>query len=353
MWAALAVMGLSLGLVGCEAEGSPGPDRDDSAAEDTTPVAGFELEAMDLSRQVQASATVEARDRSRLRSRVDGVVEQIDVEEGDIVEAGQVLVELDRSEMRAELARVEAQEARIAAELERKAPLVEREAIGRAEVEDLERDLSVVEREIELWRTRYERAAVVAPRRATVMARHVHEGDDVSQQEVLLELADLTTLVVPVRVSERDVVYLDEGDEASMSIDALGGEWEQAHVRRIFPEAEADSRRLTVELALPEAFEEQGVRPGFMARVRLSVDQRPEALAIPGEALLASTPDDRFVYVIEDGELKRRSLEVGVERRGLREVISGLERGEVIVGTNPTNLSEGEAVHVSEWVEAQ
>ncbi len=339
------------GLWGCEASGSPGVEEDDT--DERTAVAGFELEAIDLSRTVRATASIETREGSRLRSRVDGDVKEVMVDIGDQVEVGQELVRLDRSEIEVEIAQVEAEKARLERRAERKRPLVDRDAITVAEVEDLEREQAVLERELDAWQTRLRRAQVVAPRAGTVTERYVEQGDDVSPGEELLALADMDTQVIVVRVSERDVLHLSEGDEVKVRVDALGDEWASAPIRLIHPEARSDGRRVELEIEMPDRFEGRGARPGFMARVKMSVDQRPDALAIPGESLLASTPGDRFVYVIDDGRLRKRSVEVGVERRNLREVTAGLDEGEVIVGTNPTNLSDGLKVKISEWTEAQ
>lgn len=154
-------------------------------------------------------------------------------------------------------------------------------------------------------------------------------------------------------MSERDVVHLDPGQTIEVVVDAYPERKLEATIRRIFPTADADSRRVTVEIALSEIPEQMRVQPGFLARASIEVDRRPDALAVPGEALLASSPGDRFVYAVENDELVRRSVTTGVERRNWTEIVDGLDAGDVIVGTNPTNLREGTRVHVSEWVEGR
>ena len=346
------VLCLLASVVGCSAEGSPGPTTDE-VDDDSTPVAGFEVEPRDLTKTVRSSATVEPVERIRVKAHAGGGLTRLEVEEGDRVSGGQLLAETELAEKRAELARARAEADKFRREYERKQPLVEREAIGEAEVEELGSDLEIAEREVELWETRIELARVEAPKDAVVAERHVDPGGYVSADAPIVDLVDISTLVLPVTMSERDVVHLDEEESVSVTVDAYPERPVEGSIRRIFPTADVDSRRVPVEIAVDEFPEEMAVRPGFMARVAVDVDRRPDALAIPGESLLASTPDDRFVYVVDDDELVRRSVTTGVERRNLTEITEGLEFGEIIVGNNPTNLEEGTRAHVSEWVEVE
>ncbi len=349
----LAFIGAALFVAACSAEGSPGPASDDDADESSTPVAGYKLEPLDLSKTARTSGTIEAVERIRLKSQIGGVLTTLNVEEGDSVRAGDILATSELAELRAELRRAQAEATKFRRQYERKKPLVDREAIRQAEVDDLSSELEIAESEVELWETRIELSQVRAPKDAVVTERHVDPGGYVSADEPIVDLADLSTLVVPVRLSERDVVHLDRDQPVQIMVDAYPLRPLDGSIRRVFPTADADSRRVTVEVAIDELPDDMVVQPGFLARLSLPVDRRDEALAIPDAALLASSPDDRFVYVIEDDHLVQRSVTTGVARRNLTEVVDGLEAGDVIVGTNPTNLREDTRVHVSEWVEVR
>lgn len=348
--AVIAICGLTMWLMACEAEGTPGTSTPE-VEEDSTPVAGFEVKAIDLSRTVQVAGTVEPVERVRLKAGVEGVLERVEVEEGDEIKKGALVARSDDSEMRAEKRRAQAILEKVKGKLERKKPLVEIEAVRRAEVDDLEAEIGVAEAEVDLWKTRIERSQITAPKDATVAERHVDPGGFVTSGEAIVNLVDLSTLVVPASMSERDVASVDSGDSVELSVDAEPGRSLEGSIRRIYPTADADSRRVPVEIAIDDIPEDVVVKPGFRARTSIDVDRRQDVLAIPDEALLASTPDDPFVYVIDDDELVRQPVTTGAERRNLTEITEGLEEDDVIVGTNPTNLSEEMRVHVSEWVE--
>lgn len=321
--------------------------------DDTTPVAGWEVTPHDMSRSVQVSGTVQPVERFRINSYAEGVLTTLRVQEGDRVQEGELLAATQLAELRAELRRQRAEVDLLEQRLERKLPLVDRELIGGAEVEELRAELQVAERQLDVLRTRIGLGERRSPADAVVIRRHVDPGSTVAANEPLLELADVSTLVVPVRVSERDVAQLERDQSVEVTVDAYPGETISARIRRVFPAADPDSRRVTVELALEQIPQELQIRPGYRARATLEADRREDIAAIPSEALLASGSDDKFVYVIEEGTLAERRVETGVDRRNLTEITDGLEQGEVIVGTNPTNLREQMAVHVSQWIELE
>lgn len=314
------------------------------------PVAGYEIEPRDLSRIARMSGTVEPVKQIRVKAYADGVLTTLNVREGDRVEAGELLAATELAEFRAELGRARAEINKLQQELERKRPLAEQEAIQSAEVEQLESDLEIAKRDADIWQTRIELGRMTAPRDAVVTNRYVDPGSSVSANEEVLELADMSTLVIPVRMSERDVGAIDREASLEVTVDAYPDHPLEATIRRVFPTADADSRRVTVELELGEIPEEIDVKPGYRARAAIEVDRRRDRVAVPSPSLLASDGDDQIVYVIENDELVERSVETGVERRNWTEITEGLQPGEVIVGTNPTNLREGTRVHVSQWV---
>jgi membrane fusion protein, multidrug efflux system len=122
----------------------------------------------------------------------------------------------------------------------------------------------------------------------------------------------------------------------------------EANVRRIAPAADPESRLLTVEIALPEDAAERGVRPGFLARVTLPVEELEAALAVPSAAV-GEDGDVRYVYVIEDERLVRREIELGVSRGPLAVVAAGLEAGEIVLATNPIDMRDGQRVRIVGW----
>lgn len=344
---------LTLVVAGCHSEGSAGPRATGDSTEEATPIAGYEVTPVDLSRIVRASGTIEPLERVHLNSQLSAVLTELTVREGDFVEAGQLIAASDLSELRAELRRSRAQLAKLERQARRKRPMVERQVVSASELADIDSEIEIARSEIELWETRIQLSRVTAPRDGVVVARHVDPGGYVAVNEPIIDIADLSTLVVPVRLSERDVIHLAVGDSVEITVDAYPGEVLAAEIHRIFPAADPESRRVMVEIALPDGGDQLQLQPGFSARATFEVDRRADVLAVPDEALLGSTEDETVVYLVDDGHLRRHEVTTGVARRNLTEITDGLSPGDVVVGINPTGLREDEAVRVTQWVGGQ
>jgi len=326
-----------------------GPDAGVPAAErPPLPVAATEVRERDLFRELTLSAVIEPRVVVRVASQKAGLVRQVTVEPGDEVAAGSLMVELDVAEERAEAARAAAREQEAALVYRRMAELLEAGLVSPAEYEGGAATLSVARSERELWDTRIAFGRITAPRSGVVTARFTEPGEAVQAQQVLLELASMDELVVRLGVPERDVGFLATGSTLKVSIDALPGESFSGTIRRIMPAAGSDSRLITVEVLLPPDAATRGVRAGFLARASTRIDQRTAVLAVPAAAL-GERDGGHFVYVISDGELSYRRVTPGATRSPFTEIQEGLAAGDVVLATNPVDLTDGQRVRIAAW----
>ncbi len=334
-------------LAGCDPAADAGAEEG-NAVPAGTPVAAVEIQPRNLSRTLSSSGTVEPRVRIRLASRTAGTVDRVHAEVGDAVDQGDVLAELDVSQDRAELERARAQAEEAQVNYQRTAELRERGVASPAEYQAALVQLRVAQSEQSLWETRVAFGQVTAPRATVVTARYVEPGEAVQAQETLFELSALDALVIRLGVSELDVGHLEAGQPVPVRLDALPGNTMEASIRRIDPAAEPGSRLVNVEVALPADAVDQGVRPGYLGRIRMPIDRRDDVLAVPAAAI-GEDGDQRYVYVIEDDRLHYRVIEPGVTRGQWREVVSGLEAGEVVLATNPIDMDDGQAVRIVGW----
>lgn len=324
-------------------------EQNSSAGEQPrTPIAAYEVVPRDLSRQLNLSATVQPRVVVNLNSRAQGMVSSIAVEESDYVTQGQRLAEFDVAEQQAELNRAQAraQEARL--ELERIRQLSDTQTIARAELERAEASYAAATAERDLWQTRLSFGVITAPTDGVITARYIQEGEAVEPREPLFVLAKMDELVILSGVSERDVRHLAVGQEVPVQLDALPDEIITGSIRRIFPAADAESRLIHVEVLLPSDSYERGVRPGFLARLPLIVDSRPDSLAVPAAAI-GEDGSDRYVYQVIDDRLTRVIIQTGITRGQWTEVVDGIDAGAVVLATNPIDMRDGTRVRIVNW----
>jgi membrane fusion protein (multidrug efflux system) len=337
-------------LAGCAGEPEPaghGAQRESRPL----PVQVLQVAPRDLSRVVTVSNSVEPMRTIRLAARTEGVLTEVLVEEGDQVADGEVIARIDVREQRAELARARARLHERRASFERFEQLRDRNYVDLASFETARAELEIAATDVELWETRVEFGTVTSSIAGTVVERYVEPGEAISRHAALFSIADLSSLVVRLGLSELDVGNLLVGDEVMIDVDAVpDANPLRGLIRRIFPMAEADSRLITVEVELPDALA-QGVKPGFLARARLLVEERVDVLAVPA-ASVAESDGAFFVMVVNgESELERRLIEPGVIRGAWREVIAGLAPGERVVSANPMEMTAGDAVRVVGLIE--
>lgn len=310
------------------------------------PVEIFRVAPRDLSRRISVSAPVAPLRQIELASQIAGVITLLDVEAGDSVEKNAVLARLDVREAQAELTRARAMLREQEVNLERLERLRERGYIDEASLSIAQTQAAVARADVGLWETRVSFGTVRSPINGMVTARYVEPGEAVGQYAPLLSLADFDQLVVRFGLSELDVAGLSVGDDVPVRIDALGAEATLAGtLRRIMPATESASRLVTIEVQLPQAAREQ-VRLGYLARTTLTVDQRPNVLAVPINAVGLRDEQHYVMVVNENSKLKRRVIEPGVTRGNWREVLAGLSEGDAVVTSSPADLTDGEAVRV-------
>lgn len=343
--------GIAVGLVlttlalasGCS--GDSASETGDEEGERRTPIAVYEVSPRDLSRQVTLSASVQPRYHIHVNSRLSGAIETVQVEEGDVVEQGDVMLQFDVQEEQVELQRSQAQATETRLEQERLEQLIDSQNISESELQRAQAAAQVAEAEQALWQTRVNFGTVRAPQDAVVTARHVEPGEVAQSQQPLFELAVMHELVLRPGISERDVRHLSIGQVVPVQLDALPDHAIDGRIRRIFPLADPTSRLVTIEIALPEDAYTRGVRPGYLGRIPMVVDARPDTIAVPAAAL-GEGDDGHYVYVVVDERLQRRDVEVGITRGQWTEIRSGLEPGDLVLASNPIDMADGTAVRI-------
>ncbi|RUO31177.1 efflux RND transporter periplasmic adaptor subunit [Aliidiomarina soli] len=324
-------------------------DADDSdttqAAERRTPIAVYEVSPRDLSRQVRLSASVRPRFQIAINSRLHGSLVEVLAEEGDRVEQGQLLARFDVQEESVELQRAESSKEEARLEYQRLEQLLESRNISDAELQRARAAYEVARAEQQLWQTRVDFGSVRAPQNAVVTARHIEPGEVAESQQPLFELGVMEELVLLPGISERDVRHLRVGQVVPVQLDALPERTFNGRIRRIFPMADATTRMVTIEIALPEDSFAQGVRPGYLGRIPMVIDARPDTIAVPAAAV-GEGDDGHYIYVVEEERLVRREVTVGITRGQWTEIEQGLSADELVLASNPIDMAEGTAVRI-------
>jgi membrane fusion protein, multidrug efflux system len=295
-----------------------------------------------IARQVTVAGTVEPLRTIGVNSQLPGALLRVNVQEGDIVAQGAVLARVDDRELAAQLAAAEASFQVAQAAYERAEQLRERRVITLPEYERDRTAYTAAKAQVDQLRTRVSYATVRAPSGGVIIEKHVEAGDVVGNQARLFTIADISSLVVRVGVSELDVVELSQGDAVTLTLDALPNRQLQGRIRRIFPAGDPTTRLVPVEVVL-DAQSARMARPGFLARVTFDLATSDNVLLVPVAAVLGGQ-GAQAVFVVENNTAVRRTVTTGLTSQGRIEIVGGLTEGEEVVVTGNNSLRDGMTV---------
>jgi membrane fusion protein (multidrug efflux system) len=266
------------------------------------------------------------------------------VEEGDVVRAGQVLAEVDSRELRAQLRSAEAALALAKSTADRSAVLLKDRVVTAAEHERDQAALASAQATAEALRTRLGYAQVRAPTAGIITDKRAEAGDLVQAQGRLFTIADVSTLVVRVQVSELDISGLRERQSADVTVDAMGATRFSGTIRRIFPAADSATRMVPVEVALSGTAVRQ-LKPGYLARVTVKLGERPGVLLVPSSAVVGSR-DARAVFLVRGDKVERKLVRTGQASGLMVEVVEGLEVGDSVVTAGTEQVRDGGTIRI-------
>lgn len=297
-----------------------------------------------LPRSITTVGSLRSDETVVVRPEVPGRVAAIGFREGERVEAGAVLLSLDDSVQRAELARAEANLALAKSKHERSLELRGKGFISIQAIDEAENNLRVAQAEAQLARARLAKTELRAPFDGFIGLRQVSPGDYVKEGQDVVNLEKTDPLKVDFRVPEVSHRDVRDGQSLQITLDALPEQSFEGRVYAINPLLDASGRALVIRARVPNP--RARLRPGMFARVRLLTAEVVDSLVVPEESVF-TVGEDRFVYRIVSGRAERRKVETGMRTDGKVEIASGLSATDRVVTDGHIKLREGTAVRVA------
>ena len=367
-WKIAAIILLCLALAGSVAcipfRGGAGEEADTSQL--------VEVVRGDLSVVVSGSGNIAVSDEADLTFGSSGKVDELYVEEGDEVSYGEVLAELDTSALelalteaelaveQAELAIKQAETGKVQAEADWKQADYNRRVLQRAlaesrlrkiaeteleaatlrlEVADLQIEaansqLVAAEEAVDEAQKQLDEATLSAPFRGVVTSVDVIEGEAVSATTTIVHLIDIATMELNVALDEIDIPSVKPGQRAIIELDALPALNLEGRVSSIgpLPTVEAGVVLYEVEIGFDVPWN-SGLRFGMSATADIIISERTDVLLVPDRAINQDSQGNPIVYVMVDEQIEERSVVIGMSDGYQTEIVSGLEEGEIVVGT--------------------
>ena len=358
-----------------------------------------------LEQHVVASGRVWVPTRVEVSAQTPGLVVAVGVAEGERVKPGDLLVQLDDAEARAAVAQARAAVSQASArvdQLQRVGAIVATEALRQARTnleraeDDYERaqklaatgsiprtDLDTARRAVDLARAqssaaeaqqlsstpmgadtrialtallqaqaqlaganvRLAQTRIVALQDGVVLTRSVEPGDVVQPSRTLLVVAAGGSTQLVFQADERNLAAMKLGQRARASADAFPDQVFDAVVSYVAPSI--DPQRGSVEVRLVADRAPSVLMPDMTVSIDITVATKPDALAVPSEAVHAAASPAPWVLAVEEGRIVRRDVRLGIRGDGATEIAAGLADGAEVVLPDGPPPAPGERVRPS------
>jgi len=331
----------------CKNQPGSGADTAESTAPLKERVKITTLAKEEISRSVEYSSTLEAFKEVHLAPASPGKIEAINVEIGDRVKEGDLLIKMDD----AQLIQSKIQFNNLKTEKSRLEELKKTGSIAQQQYDQLESQFEVLRENVDFLT---ENTAINAPFNGVISGKYFEPGELYSGTPVaaagkaaIVSIIQIDKLKAIVSISEKYFPNIKKGMEAKIKLDVYPGFVFTGRIIRIYPTINPQTRTFDTEISINNASDK--LRPGMFCRVTIDLE-KTEALVLPPLAVLKMQGSNvRYLFVEKNGAAKRVEVTLGKRFDDKVEVISNeLKPGDKIITSGQARILDGMEVEVVE-----
>lgn len=297
---------------------------------------------------VEAIGTANANEAVDVTAKISDTISNINFESGDLVLAGDVLVELTDDETAADLEEARATRREARREVDRVRDLTDRGVAAQSRLDEAIAALERAEARVSAIEARLADRIIRAPFDGVVGLRAVSPGQLVRPGDVIARLDDVGTIKLDFTVPERFVSALAPDMVVTARASAYPDEVFEGRIAQIDSRVNPVTRAVTVRALIPN--EDRHLRPGMLLTVEVERDRRTNP-AVP-ETAIGRIQDRAYVYAVEETDqgavARERMVELGRRGGGLVEIVAGLESGERVVAEGIHRIRDGGPLNIVE-----
>lgn len=325
---------------GCGNSNTKTAEKAAEAQEIIPTVAVQQVHMQEVPQLATYTSTIQAYVKNNIAPQSAGRISKILVDIGDFVKKGQVVAEMDQTQ----LAQVELQLKNNETELNRMRELYEVGGLSKSDLESIEMAYNVSKTQYENLK---ENATLVSPINGVITARNYDAGDMYAMSAPIYTVEQIVPVKMLVGISETDYSKVSKGDSVEITADALPGKTFTGKIRKIYPTVDPATRTFTVEVVIDN--NNSALRPGMFVRAVVKFGSN-NSVVIPDVAVVKQQGSgERFVYVLnEDGTVTYQKIVLGRRMGAEYEVLEGLNDGAKVVVGGQIRLKDGIKVTVNE-----
>lgn len=293
---------------------------------------------------VSSSGMLTSKSEIKLAFKTGGMIRKSYVTEGQHVKAGQLLAELDLSEIEAQVNQARTGFEKAKRDYERAENLYKDEAVTRTTLNDAKSGLDIATQTLSAAEFNQKLSRIYAPVSGRILMKLAEQGELIGPFSPMFILGTGDqAYVVNVGLTDRDIVKVSLGDKTEVSLDAYPGEIFEGKVTQIAQmiTPATGTYGLEVEIA-PNG---KRLISGFVARVSVHTRKSATTLAVPVEALVNAHGKQADVYLYSEGKSLKKSVTIGNVYGSFVAVSSGLNAGDIIITTGSGFVSDGDPVN--------
>lgn len=327
-----------------------------------------------LQNSVTATGTIEAVTSVTVGTQVSGIINKLYVDYNSQVKKGQVIAELDKTNLLSELNTAKANLASAqsslnyqAANMERYKTLYKKGLVSADEYENAlltyrqaKEQVASSKENVQRAQTNLGYATITSPIDGTVISKSVEEGQTVAASfntpELFTIAKDLTNMQVVANVDEADIGNVKEGDRVTFTVDAYPDDTFEGTVKQVRLEATTTNNVVTYEVVISAPNADLKLKPGLTANVTIYTQERSGVLAVANKALrftptketvgkdmkIVDCKGKNKVWTLNGNTLTAHSVTIGQSDGINTEITKGLKQGDKIVTEIVVNVPEEE-----------
>lgn len=306
------------------------------------PVETAEVSSRALDITIDSVGTLVANESVILRPETTGRITEIKFVEGQPVKKGDLLFQIDDRMARAELKQAEANHQLAQLNNERFSKLSKTGAATKRAFDEARANLGVAQANRDLAKTRVDYSRITAPFDGVVGLRNVSPGDYVNLGQELANFVSYDPMKVNFNIPEKQAAQLAVNQLLDITVEALPGETFHGVLYALDPQIDVNGRSVSLRATIPNP--DMKLKPGYFARVVLTVSRKEGALLVP-ESAIVPQGDAKMVFKVgADDTVSIVPVTLGERLQGEVEILSGVSAGDVVVTSGQIKLQPGAKV---------
>ena len=329
-----------LATVGCGNKTKDQAETQTVVAEVAPSVTVQQVFVKEVPQEATYTSTIQPYIKNNIVPQTAGRITKINVEIGDRVRKGQVLAEIDKTQLH----QAQLQLSNAEVELGRLKALYEAGGLSKSDLDAVELQYNVAKTQVE---NLIENTTLLSPIDGVITARNYDVGDMYAMAAPIFTVEQIKPVKLLVAISESDYSKVKKGDRVSIKAEAFPDLVFDGRVERIYPTIDPTTRTFTSEVVVSNNF--STLRPGMFVRVTVNFGTNKNVV-IPDVAVVKQQGSgERFVYVLNaDGTVSYQKVQLGRRMGSEYEVLEGVADSATVVVGGQIRLKDGVKVSVSE-----